>query len=580
MIEPEIVDRIKNVIVQSGRLREATFHRKFSQDEQDTINSWPSDEIFKVKALRTAGFGRCKCCDQPTDYVEKLRFYEFCSSECEIQSRRNSKLDSLKEELKNLNLSTLSTSYENIDAEMTFSCMSGHSFNSTLRHIRYRKKGCPLCQAETEENQKRLDKELIVQERKNQATKNRQHKKENTLQRRAALVNTASHVNCRACGEFTPFKLIKTKLYAPKFCGDACKKAYSEVGFKQRFEKLKSMLDPALHEHAGVITNNHHDVHHLIKFKECSHEYPVILRNIVRPSGDTYSTGKCPDCNRWSSAVAEKLISFIRDAGFSVVVNDRKVLSGQEIDIYIPEHSLGIEVNGIWWHSSFYKPNSYHVNKSRAAEAAGIKLLHFFSDEIDNQFDIVKSMVLQKLGISHKIPARKCKLDYIAPAAGREFLDKHHLQGKCNASYYVGLSYQGELISLMSFRKPFVKSQHQWEIARFCTASGITVVGGASRLLSFFEKRHEGNIMTFSDERYASGKVYEYLKFELSHVTAPGYSYVMQGKREHRLKFQKHLLEKRGIDIIGKTEEQIMSELKIPRIYDCGHKVWIKNRDS
>jgi len=576
----EILDRIKHIVEQTGRLRQATFHKKFSQVEQEIINGWSSDETFKIKALRTAGLGLCKCCGKSTGYVEKLRFYEFCSNDCEIKSRRNGKLINLKEELKNLNLSTSSTSYENIDAELIFSCGLGHTFNSTIRHIRYRKNGCPECQKNNEEAQKLLEKDVAVQKRKQVVAKNLQLRKENTLRRLESIAGTPSDVKCKNCGQSTNFKLLKTKLYAPKFCGDECKKQHSELGFQQRFEKLKSMLDPALHEHAGIITNNRHDVHHLIKFKECGHDYPIILRNIARPLGLTYSKGRCPDCNRWSSATAEKLISFIQDAGFSVEVNNRRILAGQEIDIYIPAHSLGIEINGNWWHSSFYKPNDYHVNKLRAASDAGIKLLHFFSDEIDNQFDIVASIILQKLGISHRIHARKCKVDYIEPAIGRKFVDNYHLQGKCNASYYVGLFYEEELISLMSFRKPFVNSSHKWEIARFCTKSGITVVGGASRLLSFFEKQHEGNIMTFSDERYSSGKVYEQLKFKLSHITAPGYSYVAQGKREHRLKFQKHLLEKRGIDITGKTEQQIMSELKIPRIYDCGHKVWIKIRDS
>jgi very-short-patch-repair endonuclease len=572
----EIIESIKRTIAQSGRLREASLHKKFSLQERELIECWQSNESFKIKALRTAGFGQCKCCGTPTKYAEKLRFYEYCSSTCEVQHRRNNKLNSLKEELVKLGLFTNSTNYETIDTELTLSCVNGHVFNSTMRHIRYRKIGCTICQCDTKLNNSNTKRRLIAEKKKQEASDRLLVKKKNTFDRLMSKVGTQTQVKCKACGEFTKFKLVQNKLYSPKFCGEDCKKLHREQKVQTHFEELKSMLDPKLHEHAGLISTNRHDTHHLIRFNECGHEYPVIFRNIVRPHHGTYSTGKCPDCNRWSSATAEKIISAVQEAGFSVEVNNRKILAGQEIDIFVPERRLGIEVDGIWWHSSFYKPSDYHLKKTQAARDAGVTLLHFFSDEIDNQFEVVKSMILQKLGISDRVQARRCTVDYVKPKVGRKFLDDHHLQRACTAKHYVGLFHVGELISLMSFRKPFVKSPHQWEIARLCTKTGVTVIGGASKMLSFFERRHVGSIVTFSDERYTTGKVYEQLNFKLSHVTKPGYSYVVNGKREHRLKYQKHLLKKRGIEAEGKTEEQIMSELRIPRIYDCGHKLWVK----
>lgn len=49
-----------------------------------------------------------------------------------------------------------------------------------------------------------------------------------------------------------------------------------------------------------------------------------------------------------------------------------------------------------------------------------------------------------------------------------------------------------------------------------------------------------------------------------------GYSYVIDGYRESRMKYQKHKLVKEGADP-SKTEEEIMAERGYYRIYDCGN---------
>ena len=52
-----------------------------------------------------------------------------------------------------------------------------------------------------------------------------------------------------------------------------------------------------------------------------------------------------------------------------------------EIDIYIPELKIGIEYNGLYWHSELQKPKEYHFNKSKIADSLGIRLINIYEDE-------------------------------------------------------------------------------------------------------------------------------------------------------------------------------------------------------
>ena len=90
----------------------------------------------------------------------------------------------------------------------------------------------------------------------------------------------------------------------------------------------------------------------------------------------------------------EKRLADTIEKTFNVTVirNDRKVLNGKEIDIWIPEHNLGIEYNGICWHSSDEAKKADH-NKMIPTDSASIKLLQFWCYEVDNEIDKVLEII-------------------------------------------------------------------------------------------------------------------------------------------------------------------------------------------
>ena len=244
------------------------------------------------------------------------------------------------------------------------------------------------------------------------------------------------------------------------------------------------------------------------------------------------------------------------------------------MDIYIPSHNIAIEYDGLYWHSELHKKSNYHLNKTELCKDKGIQLIHIFEDEWLFKKDVVKSRIQNMLGLTkEKIFARKCKIKDVNIKDRDIFLDNNHLQGKVRASINLGLYYNNELVSLMTFNKPRlgIGKGGDYELSRFCNKINTSVVGGASKLLKHFIKIYKPKeIVSYADKRWSNGGLYETLGFDLSHVNKPNYHYIINMKRKHRFNFRKHILKKQGFDTENKTEHQIMLDRNIYRIYDCG----------
>jgi hypothetical protein len=79
------------------------------------------------------------------------------------------------------------------------------------------------------------------------------------------------------------------------------------------------------------------------------------------------------------SAGEDELDAWIRSFGFDTVRNSRSVITPREIDIYIPELKLGIEFDGIYWHSTKKSDEiKSHLEKTEMASQIGVNLMHIF----------------------------------------------------------------------------------------------------------------------------------------------------------------------------------------------------------
>ena len=157
----------------------------------------------------------------------------------------------------------------------------------------------------------------------------------------------------------------------------------------------------------------------------------------------------------------------------------------------------------------------------------------------------------------------------------KSFLDKNHIQGIINSSIKIGLFYNDELVSLMTFgkKRKFMNSgskDGEFELLRFCNKLNTNVIGGASKLFSYFTKNYNfTEITTYADRSHSQGNLYETLGFNFISKTQPNYYYIIDNNRYFRFGFRKDVLVKEGYDS-SKTEHEIMIERGINRIYDSG----------
>lgn len=321
----------------------------------------------------------------------------------------------------------------------------------------------------------------------------------------------------------------------------------------------------------------------IIRCQKCDSDYQI-RNELLRLRYFRYKVEPCLNCNplqsyKWTAQ--SDILEFISENlnGVEVIKGDRKILEGKEIDIFIPSLNLAIEFNGLWWHSELHKEKDYHLNKKIGCEEKGINLIHIWEDDWLWKKEIVKSRLLNKLGKNfRKIQARKCQIKGVPSAESKEFNDANHLQGNINASYKVGLYWQGELVSLMTFGKfrrslGAKSSEGEWELYRFSNKLGTSVTGAFGKLLTHFEKEMKPHkVITYANRDWSSGEnVYSKAGFEFRGYTGINYWYFNSDlRREHRFNFRKDKLIREGANS-ELSEKEIMTNSGWNVVWDCGN---------
>lgn len=292
----------------------------------------------------------------------------------------------------------------------------------------------------------------------------------------------------------------------------------------------------------------------------------------------------CPKCGKAISKPSKEIVELLESWSLGVVSETVIPTSQKRMDIYIPNLKLGIEYNGNYWHSSKYTKSNTHKERSELAAAQGIRLIHIFSHEWLYRRSAVEVLLRRVTSTeTNKVAARKCKITHPTKELANAFLELNHIQGKVHSGEFVGLEYDSKLIAVMAFN--FNTSNRgdsvnfsKVELTRY--ASSCTVVGGFSKLLRAWLKENcVKTVVSYSDNRLFTGKVYELAGFKKMHTTQPDYRYLEPGWDDtlhHKAKYQKkHLVERFGVEACeGKTERQITEENGIYQVYDCGKTLW------
>jgi hypothetical protein len=295
----------------------------------------------------------------------------------------------------------------------------------------------------------------------------------------------------------------------------------------------------------------------------------------------------CRKCNpSHRSKFEAELLEFVNsELKVNVVQNYRKAFNGTfEIDLYFPDFNIGIEFNGLYWHSEIGggKDRNYHLNKTKSAWSKKIRLIHIFEDDWTENKDLIKSKIkhIFNKNPGNKYYARKCVIRTITDLEKREFLKNNHIQGNDTSKIKLGAFYHDKLISVMTFSIPNISKGYKspqkniYELSRFCSIKNDICIGLFSKMLKHFLKTYTvSKIITYADRCWSDvdNNIYIKNKFIFVKNTPPNYWYTNDYKnRLHRFQFTKQKLIKMGNDP-SKTEREIMIGMKYDRVWDCGH---------
>ena len=309
---------------------------------------------------------------------------------------------------------------------------------------------------------------------------------------------------------------------------------------------------------------------------------------------DSHLQGKgCSKCSHSQSNDETEIKEYIEQFHVKVEERQRNVIPPYEIDIFLPEINVGIEYNGIRWHTDKFKTdNNYHLKKTELCKSRGISLLHIFEDEYKNHKDIVLNKIRHIISLPNALPkiyGRKCSIKEITYNVSTSFLNDFHIQGGVSSTVYYGAFYEDKLIAVMTFKRERTNS-NSWELTRFASDYNYVCCGVGGKLFKHFVKKYNPEtVKSFADRRWTineENNLYLQLGFEFDGYTKPDYHYVINNimKRIHKFNFRKkNILKEYGERYsltIDMTEKEMTEKLKIYRIYDCGliKYIWRKGK--
>lgn len=481
--------------------------------------------------------------------------------------------------------------YENSHSKVTVHCnRCGHEYTKIACDFVSSKTGGCWC---TENEQKRLERQAKKKQRPKKIIVNSRKLTVDEVKKRmsemwpsitpdySTYVNTGTkfHCKCLKCGH--EFDRKPNAFFNGSLHGDPCPECNKKLVHDNKTKTTDDFKLDAERVHGegsytvlGEYTASNEKIH--VRCNDCGRDFFIEVNSFLQGHG-------CPYHNCNSSGKEKEISEFVGTLCDGVKTNDRTVLGGKELDIYVPSKNIAIEFDGVFWHNENNKTNDYHLQKTVKCAVKGVRLIHIFEDEWRDKRPIWESMLKNIFGqTGRRIYARKCVVETVSARDAVDFLNGNHIQGWCPGQIKIGLRYDGELVSLMTFGKSrhFVgNGASDYELLRFCNKLNTTVVGGASRLFEHFVREYNPEtIISFADRRWSVGNLYDRLGFIFSHYSKPNYFYVIKDKRYNRFNFRKSVLVKKYGCADDMSEREFCKQQHWYRIYDCGTLVywWFK----
>ena len=242
----------------------------------------------------------------------------------------------------------------------------------------------------------------------------------------------------------------------------------------------------------------------------------------------------CTVCNPLSNNTSQAerdVLEFIK-CNYSgiVITNSKNIIPPYELDIYLPEIKLGIEYNGLYWHSSINKPINYHKIKCDKCEDCSITLIHIYEDSWLYRNDIIKSSILEKIKIlPNSINSDMCDIKPVNNIDTETFLENNHINGGVASYINVGLYFNDLLVCIMTFDS---SNKNTYSIIRYCNKINTSIINGYVKLFKYFVKTYDPTRVLLSVDRSMPSNIpLESMQLNKIRIINPRRLYIVNGKR-------------------------------------------------
>ena len=367
------------------------------------------------------------------------------------------------------------------------------------------------------------------------------------------------------CGTITNQKLYNVIIGHTKSCGKCYNSIYQS--WENSTKKFQFPIPPGLI--FGIIYHSNIIINHNTRLDSfcpiCGNKWTPLFKDVRR--GVSLSCG----CSYHRISTQQEQISKIIHKHGILVYLERSI-GKLKYDIVVPSHKFCIEFHGLTWHS---KPGKKQEDKQKYKNAIqnGYTMMVIYEDEWMTKSQQVSDIILNRLNLQQSIKLRpsECEIQNINSRQADEFYTQFHYIGGAQAKINIASIYNQKIIACMSFKRPTRQSKHDWELVRMAANPKFHIHGIWSKLLKVFKSKYDfQSIVSFSDNRLFTGKVYEKMRFKLDGEIRPDYYWV---KGKHR--YHKSRLRKRNHIKESQTESQLRISQGYHKIWDLGKKRWV-----
>ena len=258
-----------------------------------------------------------------------------------------------------------------------------------------------------------------------------------------------------------------------------------------------------------------------------------------------------------------------------IVENDRTILGGKEIDILIPSYSLGIEYDGLYFHSEKDgKGPEYHYNKTLQCRSKGIQLIHIFSDEWEKRRTPVINKLKQITGRLDRVEEIS-SVEKVNPASALSFFKANSIcvPTKLDGELCYGdFNDKHRMIACASFQK----IDCDWYISHFDIRGGSYVEKALGRIVEkFMEDVFTTKVYLKVDNRWENFRDFEPEGFIYEKSLKP--EYTLTNTYNYRIlqeDFDKYYEGR----IVHQSTEELLRINGYYRVWDCGYTLMSARR--